>query len=135
MTGSGFGSAVVTRRHPTLEDPLPTATRIRVVAGRVLLPASWKWDKKSREVIGMRGSSMLPYMTGNAANIHPKDFVGPERWQLFNIVNDPGKAHDVSEQYPEKVKELAQRWDQYVLDTGVIPPSPELDEYIAATEE
>lgn len=114
---------------------------------------------QGREVVAMRGRSMMPFATGKAETIHDVDFVngwetcgraacrkgdwkivflpkpkGPEKWQLYNLAKDPGEVHDLSEQEPDRLNELLKLWDQYVLETGVIPLSPELGNYIAATE-
>ena len=59
---------------------------------------------------------------------------GPERWQLYNLREDPGEIHDLAEARPDKMAELLKLWDQYVLETGVIPLCPQLGEYLEATE-
>ncbi|KAF7358491.1 Alkaline phosphatase-like, alpha/beta/alpha [Mycena venus] len=99
------------------------------------------------------------YQGRNQDSIHEKDFIqgwetcgraacrqgdwkivfipkpkGPERWQLYNLVSDPGETDDLSSVHPDKLAHLIKLWDQYVLETGVIPLSPALGEYIAATE-
>lgn len=60
---------------------------------------------------------------------------GPERWQLYNLKADPGEIHDLADKEPEKLKELLKLWDNYVLETGVIPLAPELGHFLKATEE
>ena len=60
---------------------------------------------------------------------------GSDKWELFDLSEDPGEIYDLSEQYPDILKGLLKLWDQYVLDTGVIPLNPALGEYIAATDE
>ncbi|KAI5462837.1 alkaline-phosphatase-like protein [Mariannaea sp. PMI_226] len=115
---------------------------------------------QGREVVEMRGKSMVPYLQGTAPRIHAEDFIngwetcgraacrkgdwkivfipkpkGPERWQLYNLARDPGEINDLSEQEPERLKELIKLWDQYVLETGVIALSPELGHWMAAMEE
>lgn len=60
---------------------------------------------------------------------------GRDRWELFDLDQDPGEVHDVSEQHPEVLKELLKLWDQYVVETSVVHLNPALGEYIAATEE
>ncbi|GLI72513.1 hypothetical protein PoHVEF18_000690 [Penicillium ochrochloron] len=114
---------------------------------------------QGREVVSMRGRSFYPWATGDFERIHPKDFIqgwetcgraalrcadwkivfipkpkGPERWQLYNLEKDPGEVNDLSEQEPEKLKQLLKLWDQYVLETGVIPLCPDLGEFLEATE-
>lgn len=122
---------------------------------------------KGREVVGMRGKSMVPWLKGESSTIHAADFVegwemsgraavrkanwkavylpsrtfgkpsraGSDKWELFDLNKDPGEIHDLSDQHPDILKELLKLWDQYVLDTGVVPLNPALGEYIAATEE
>ncbi len=69
---------------------------------------------------------------------------GTYDWQLFNLANDPGEAYDLSDEFPQKKKELVALWDEYVETNGVIigerspferarkalpDPVPEFDEY------
>ncbi|VUC28536.1 unnamed protein product [Clonostachys rosea] len=104
---------------------------------------------KGREVVTMRGKSMLPYITGAADSIHGQDFIqGWEMcgraavrygdWKIIYIPKprgpEPLEIHDVGEQHPDILNKMIKMWDQYVLETGVIPLSPDLGEYIAATE-
>jgi arylsulfatase len=106
---------------------------------------------QGREVVSMRGHSMLPYIRGNSKSVHEEEFVsgwetcgraavrkgdwkivfipkpkGPEKWQLYNLAKDPGEIHNLSEAEPKRLAELIKCWDQYVLETGVIPLAPEL---------
>jgi arylsulfatase A-like enzyme len=60
---------------------------------------------------------------------------GTEKWQLYNLSDDPGEIVDLAEEQPEILKELLMLWDQYVLENGVIPLQPELGEYIEALDE
>ncbi|KAK8223789.1 alkaline-phosphatase-like protein [Phyllosticta capitalensis] len=113
-----------------------------------------------REVVPMRGASMAPFARSSSVErVHAEDFVngwetcgraavrkgdwkivyipkpkGPERWQLYNLRADPGEVHDLADKQPERLQELLKLWDQYVLETGVIPLAPELGNWIAATE-
>jgi arylsulfatase len=45
---------------------------------------------------------------------------GTEDWQLFNLAEDPGEQHDLSDKFPEKKKALVALWDEYVKTNGVI---------------
>ncbi|TGJ86341.1 hypothetical protein E0Z10_g2404 [Xylaria hypoxylon] len=143
----------VTHQFATVMDLAPT---ILDMAG-VTHPAP---TYQGREIVAMRGESMVPYLSKQAETIHEKDFIngwetcgraacrrgdwkivfipkpkGPERWQLYNLAKDPGEVHDLAEQEPEKLKELIKLWDIYVLETGVIPLSPDLGNWMAAMEE
>ncbi|KAI1458709.1 alkaline-phosphatase-like protein [Annulohypoxylon moriforme] len=148
-----FEAGSITHQFATVMDLAPT---ILDMAG-VQHPAP---TYQGREVVSMRGKSMVPYLQKKAETIHEKDFIngwetcgraacrkgdwkivfipkpkGPERWQLYNLVKDPGEVHDLAEQEPERLKELIKLWDQYVLETGVIPLSPDLGNWMAAMEE
>lgn len=46
--------------------------------------------------------------------------VGDEGWELFNIRQDPGETSDVSEEQPEKFKELLGHWEDYVVEYGIV---------------
>ncbi|GAP88235.2 putative arylsulfatase [Rosellinia necatrix] len=146
----------VTHQFATVMDLAPT---ILEMAGAAHPAPTYR----GREVVPMRGKSMVPYLLrGEEAGgrIHEKDFVngwetcgraacrrgdwkivfiprpkGPERWQLYNLASDPGEVHDLAEQEPAKLKELLRLWDIYVLETGVIPLSPDLGNWMAAMEE
>ncbi|CAM1507517.1 Fc.00g071580.m01.CDS01 [Cosmosporella sp. VM-42] len=143
----------ITSQFATVMDLAPT---ILDMAG-VKHPAP---TYQGREVVAMRGKSMVPYLTNTQPRIHAEDFIqgwetcgraacrkgdwkivfipkpkGPERWQLYNLAQDPGEVHDLSEQEPERLQALIKLWDQYVLETGVIPLSPELGQWMAAMEE
>lgn len=149
----------ITHQFATVMDLAPS---ILEMAGVKHPAPTWK----GREVVSMRGKSMIPWLRGDASSIHengavegwemngraairkgnwkavymPSTKAGPspkgyDRWELFNLDDDPGEIHDLSSDKPDLLKELKQLWDQYVLDVGVVPLNPELGEYIAATEE
>ncbi|EAW13149.1 arylsulfatase [Aspergillus clavatus NRRL 1] len=114
---------------------------------------------QGREVVPMRGKSFYPWARGESDRIHEKEFVqgwetcgraalrfgdwkivyipkpkGPERWQLYNLADDLGEVHDLAEVHPDRLKQLLKLWDQYVVETGVIPLNPDLGDFIEATE-
>ncbi|GAW20326.1 hypothetical protein ANO14919_098280 [Xylariales sp. No.14919] len=143
----------ITHQFATVMDLAPTILEMAGVAH----PAP---TYQGRQIVAMRGKSMVPYLSAQAETIHEKDFIngwetcgraacrrgdwkivfipkpkGPERWQLYNLATDPGEVHDLAEQEPERLKELIKLWDIYVLETGVIPLSPDLGNWMAAMEE
>ena len=154
-TGSHVTSerARITNTFATVMDLAPT---ILQMAG-VQHPAP---NYQGREVVHMRGRSMIPFLTGTESSIHPADHItgwetcgraavrcgdykivfipkpkGPERWQLYNLAKDPGEVHDLAEQDPERLERMTKMWDQYVLETGVIPLAPALGHWLEAMEE
>lgn len=121
---------------------------------------------QGREVVGMRGKSMLPWLQDKTESIHDDQFVegwemsgraavrkgnwkavylpstrggpsakGSDRWELFDLNCDHGEIHDLSAERPDILKDLLHLWDQYVVETGVVPLNPALGNFIEATEE
>ncbi len=42
-------------------------------------------------------------------------------WQLYDMENDRAELHNLADQYPEKVKELASMWDKWAKEHNVYP--------------
>jgi arylsulfatase len=45
---------------------------------------------------------------------------GPQRWEMFDILKDPGETRDVSEEFPGEFRELVGLWEEYKKDVGVV---------------
>jgi arylsulfatase A-like enzyme len=87
---------------------------------------------------GLDGVNLLPYLTGEQATA-PHDALywrfGPQKairkgpwklvdwrdfeanrqsgWQLYDLANDPGEAHDLASAQPQLVRELSALWDEW----------------------
>lgn len=145
----------ITDQFATVMDLAPT---ILEMAG-VSHPGS---TYKGKDVVSMRGISLLPFIIGKAERAHPEDHItgwelcgraavrqgdwklvfipkpkGPEVWQLYNLAKDPGEVHDLADLPEHQVRKAAllRLWDQYVLETGVVPLAPEMGKWLQATEE
>jgi arylsulfatase len=94
----------------------------------------------------IEGASLLPMLTGEAAEAHPASTVfgwellgqrsirqgywkivwdqrvpAPERrWQLFDLAADPFEQHDLSASNPEQLAVMENLWDQYDERNGVV---------------
>ena len=102
-------------------------------------------EYKGRQLVPLRGKSILPYLQNQQAHIHAQDHItgwelfgqkalrkgdwkalfipapnGPNRWQLYNLQQDKGETQDLAKQHPEKLQELLQDWATYVKENGVI---------------
>ncbi|KFY86233.1 hypothetical protein V500_07767 [Pseudogymnoascus sp. VKM F-4518 (FW-2643)] len=60
---------------------------------------------------------------------------GPQRWELFDIVNDPGEVYDISTEKPDLFKELLGLWDVYKTEVGVVGLAGELPARGTAVDE
>jgi arylsulfatase A-like enzyme len=45
---------------------------------------------------------------------------GPQKWELFNIKQDPGETQDLSQAEPQLFRELLSLWEQYRQEVGVV---------------
>ena len=101
---------------------------------------------KGRQLEPMRGRSMVSLLDGTKKAVYteseyvggemaggkwmrqgdlkavkvPKPY-GTDRWQLFNVIKDPGESNDLSKSMPDKLNELKAAWDDYAEEVGVIP--------------
>ncbi len=50
---------------------------------------------------------------------------GEGKWQLFNLAQDIRELNDLSNQYPEKLQELINDYNEYAERVGIIPPEGE----------
>ena len=151
---TGVSKTGVTDQFATVMDLVPT---ILSMAG-IDHPAP---QYKGREVVPMRGVNMMPFIGGTSPRIHKEDFIqgwetagraalrhgnfkivfipkpkGPEKWQLYDLSIDPGEVHDLSDmpQHKTRMDEMLKMWEQYVLETGIVPLAPELGRFLEATE-
>ncbi|KAF2218773.1 alkaline-phosphatase-like protein [Elsinoe ampelina] len=145
-------TGLVTSTFATVMDLAPT---ILEMAGATH-PAP---HYQGREIVPMRGASMLPFITGATPTVHSASHVtgwetcgraavrkgewkivfiprpkGPEKWQLYHLGEDPGEVHDLAEEQPGRLREMVGLWDRYVLETGVVPLAPALGEWLEAME-
>jgi arylsulfatase len=73
-------------------------------------------------VIGMELFGKRVIRSGDWKLTHMPEPYGNGDWQLFNIKDDLGEAHDLSAEYPQKFAEMKAWWDEYASKNGVILP-------------
>ena len=104
-----------------------------------------------REVAPMEGKSMVSFLSGETDTIHGDDAVmgwelfgrramlkgnwklvwlwepyGVERWELFDLSEDPSESQNLAEEEPEKLQELIAAWEDYVRANDVILPARDM---------
>lgn len=104
---------------------------------------------RGREVAPVAGASWVPYLRGEAPQIHAVDHVtgwelfgrravrrgawkalyipkpyGPGRWQLFNVLDDPGETRDLAEEQPARTENMIALYEEYCRKNGVIALQP-----------
>ncbi|MBE9582210.1 MAG: arylsulfatase [Proteobacteria bacterium] len=100
---------------------------------------------RGHKVEPMRGHSMAGILSGVKETIYKDgDFVGGEmangkwmrqgdfkaifvqepygleKWQLFNVEEDPGETRDLADEQPKLLKKLKVAWDKYARKVGVV---------------
>lgn len=122
----------------TAMDVLPTALELAGVSH----PGT---SYRGRAVVEPRGRSLLAHLRGEVDTVHGDantigweaygrrayrsgdwkivwlwEPYGPSRWELFNLTEDPGEIHDLSDAEPEKLAELLAGWEDFVESTGIV---------------
>ncbi len=133
------GQGTIARTPVTVMDIAPTVLEL---AG-VTHPGFYE----GRAIAPLRGRSLAPLFEQPTARIHPVDAAfgvelfgrramregdwkaflepppfGSGRWELYDLAQDPGEAHDLAGQQPELLERLAGRWREWAEDVGVVLP-------------
>jgi len=139
ISGPGIKGGRTSNSFAYATDIMPT---ILELAG-VDYPAEFR----GRKIEPMRGRSIVALLDDTKKAVYGSDeFVGGEMgggkwmrqgsfkavmvpepygtgiWQLFNVVEDPGEAKDLSKAMPDKLKTLQAAWDRYAKEVGVVLP-------------
>ena len=98
-----------------------------------------------KEIHPMMGKSLKPLINGTVDRVYAEDepiamelFNGtsvrigdwkgltvptePEKWKLFNIVNDPGENNDLADKHPDIIQKMKTAYEEYANEVGVIAP-------------
>lgn len=100
---------------------------------------------QGREVFPMEGTSMLAFLSGQTAQVHPHGFSagwelngrkamrqgdwkivqanppwGTGRWELYNVREDREERNNVADRHPDRLKALVTAYETYRHDNGVI---------------
>jgi hypothetical protein len=51
--------------------------------------------------------------------------LGNGKWQLYNIVNDPGENVNLADQHPDILQRLISAYETYAKDVGIVIPRGE----------
>ncbi|KAF4967300.1 hypothetical protein FSARC_5130 [Fusarium sarcochroum] len=128
----------------TVMDILPTVLDL---AG-VPLPGK---QFRGREVFPVRGSSWVSHLENQTPAFHDEEKEitgwelfglraireghwkalymnaprGKDKWELYNLQNDPGELHDLADENPDIMERLIKLWEIYYSETGMFDPGYE----------
>ena len=136
-----FPTGVIEHSFSTVMDIMPTVLDICGVKH----PGT---SFRGRNIEPMSGTTWVPYLSGQTSAIHSEDHVtgwelfgrrairqgpwkglfipkphGPERWQLFNLLEDPGETEDHAQEMPEKMRQMIDLYEDYCKINGVVNQS------------
>jgi len=80
-------------------------------------------SKVGYELFGMKA-----YFVGDWKILRMPKPYGTGEWQLYNLRQDPAEINDLSEQFPDKLKEMVALWEKYKKDNGVLDISVKTSE-------
>jgi arylsulfatase len=131
-------SKIISDAFCTVMDIVPTVLEL----ARLEHPGS---VYKGRPITLLKGRSWVKFLSSLAAEVHGSDYAvgfeiagsgalrrgdwkitfvpapkGPQKWELFNIRDDPGETNDLSDEKPELRQELLQLWGEYKDEVGVV---------------
>ena len=146
-TGLSPSGGIVTNAYCTVMDILPTFLELaglkhpgRTYKGREIAPLRGKsWgpflraiasrDPTSVDDFAIHGENYVTgFEIGGSGALRKGDwkvvFVpaprGPQKWELFNVKEDPGETKDLSTEEPLRFEEMMALWEQYKKEVGVI---------------
>ncbi|KAM0429235.1 hypothetical protein ACHAPT_006449 [Fusarium lateritium] len=103
---------------------------------------------RGREVVPVRGSSWVSHLDNTTPSFHDEEAEitgwelfglrairegywkalymnaprGKDRWELYDLKNDPGELHDLAESRPHVLERLIKHWEIYYAETGMFDP-------------
>ncbi len=106
-----------------------------------------KTEYEGRKIFPMDGTSILPWLEGKTANVHPVDKAhawelfgrrgirkgkwkaewmeapyGNNEWELYDLSNDISQQNNIAATNPKVLAELVEDWDNYVKNNNVTLP-------------
>lgn len=75
---------------------------------------------KQEFICGELGGDGMWSRQGNYKAVWNQAPYGNLIWHLYNLADDPGETKDLSNEMPEKLKELQEAWNEYAKEVGVV---------------
>lgn len=142
ISGPGVKNrGTITHAFASVQDLAPTFYELAGI--------SYPEELNGKPVYPLRGTSMIPLVSGETEEVHSNDYVftmelygyiqvrkgnwklvhieesyDEDNFTLHDLSTDTGEQYDVKDQYPEVYSELLQEWYTYRDEVQVILPTP-----------
>jgi arylsulfatase len=139
---AGPGVARTGQIHSAFTHVMDIAPTLLEVAG-----VSHPNEYQGRKVLPVRGKYMAPFLAGKTEAVRDdseavgwelfgrrairqgrwkatwiESPLGPNDWQLFDLVADVSERNDLADTNKKKLRELRQLWEEYADEVGVVLP-------------
>ncbi|MBU2979996.1 arylsulfatase [Alteromonas sp. C1M14] len=134
---AGLGATGIKDEFMSVMDLLPTFMDI---AGAPLPGKTYK----NKNVVEVKGESVLPYLLDNNTHLHQDDVYGfsvhrrqglqfndwkivripppfsDGQWQLYNLAKDMGETRNLAKSQPAVLTDMVAKWDAFAKETGIV---------------
>ena len=103
---------------------------IEPMIGRSLTPVLLD-DAKSvyapSDAVGYELAGHAALFRGDYKIVYNRSPLGDDRWQLFNIMEDPGESRDLAGEMPQQFQQMLSAYEHYTRENKVLPIPPGYD--------
>ncbi len=79
------------------------------------------------DTVGYELAGHAALFQGDYKIVYNRSPLGDDRWQLFNIVEDPGESRDLAREMPQRFQRMLSAFERYTRDNKVLPIPPGYD--------
>ena len=79
------------------------------------------------DTVGYELAGHAALFKGDYKIVYNRSPLGDDRWQLFNIVEDPGESRDLAREMPQRLQRMLSAYERYARDNMVLPIPPGYD--------
>jgi len=73
------------------------------------------------DTVGYELAGHAALFQGDYKIVYNRSPLGDDRWQLFNILEDPGESHDLARELPQRFQRMLSAYERYAQTNKVLP--------------
>ena len=97
---------------------------VELMIGRSLTPVvldNAERVYRTEDVVGYELAGHAALFQGDYKIVYNRRPLGDDRWQLFNIVEDPGESRDLAGEMPGRFQQMLSAYERYTRENKVLP--------------